>query len=475
MIPVATLALLASRAKSGFAFSSLRPVGGGSLSRFCLCLWTPCCVCGRSVRRRSPAARPPRLFGCLRPPLLEITLPGWGDSSRPPSPGSSAGLGGEHGEVKDTDAPSDCDSDGVVTRADSSDTPRYGRCGRDVLPPRPRLAPEGMAADPSAPLEIEAWRAGGDLIDVIRATGLRDGWTGDEIRLAQAKVRTAAGRKRPPKWLHSLERATEWVAAAPYPSPVADARMPTWAKGLLLARVSCAPAAAGLVRGPIQRPPGEPPLGGPSRAGSGPAGLKRKRELGVSESDASAASAETARVGCRGSGCALAGRVYGVAPVDGIRVKSESPTPSLISGEDSVATGFSGEEGDDDGTCLCPGWAVKRRPSHLVVTSAYEGDDLTGAFWAAASPGEGVAMRVVDQPADTAVDSFVGGEGGTPPTPAAASSASQPSAWRVTDAVGPRLVARVDDVDEADLPPGPRYAHPWPLPEAPMGPRETAT
>ena len=98
--------------------------------------------------------------------------------------------------------------------------------------------------DPSTSPVDEAWLAGGDLVDVIRATGLRDGWTEDEILWAQAKVRSAAARKRPPNWLHCLERATEWVDLAPLPSPVADARMPSWAKGFLLARVSRVPSSA---------------------------------------------------------------------------------------------------------------------------------------------------------------------------------------------------------------------------------------
>ena len=81
-------------------------------------------------------------------------------------------------------------------------------------------------------------------MDVIRATGDRDGWTEEEVRRAQAKVTAASSRKKPPSWLHYLERATEWVDVAPLPSPVADARMPPWARDLLLARVSRVPRAA---------------------------------------------------------------------------------------------------------------------------------------------------------------------------------------------------------------------------------------
>ena len=172
---------------------------------------------------------PPDQSDAGGPPLLAITLPDWGVPPGPPLPIPWAKWEGGRGEVLDTDVPSDCDSDGVVTHTDSCDSSctavaRSPR-GRRAAPPRPYLDPGGLAADPSASLAGEAWLAGGDLIDVVRATGFRDGWTEDEILRAQAKVRSAAARKRPPNWFHCLERATEWVDVAPLPSPVADARI----------------------------------------------------------------------------------------------------------------------------------------------------------------------------------------------------------------------------------------------------------
>ena len=94
-----------------------------------------------------------------------------------------------------------------------------------------------------------------------------------------------------------------------------------------------------------------------------------------------------------------------------LEVKVESPSYSPVPGEDSVATDYSGWE-DEGGTYLCPAWAIKRRLLHLVYTSAYQGDDCTGAYWASASPGDGVAMRVVARLADTASDSVRDDDGG---------------------------------------------------------------
>ncbi len=68
-----------------------------------------------------------------------------------------------------------------------------------------------------------------------------EGWPTEEVWRAQAKVREAGQRKVPPKWLRYLERTTHWVDTAPLPSPVGDARMPGWARGVLLAKVSRAP------------------------------------------------------------------------------------------------------------------------------------------------------------------------------------------------------------------------------------------
>ena len=83
-------------------------------------------------------------------------------------------------------------------------------------------------------------------------------------------------------------------------------------------------------------------------------------------------------------------------------------------------------------------------------------------------------MRVVDKPANTAVDSLAGDGEETAPTPGAASSTSGPPAQRGTDAVGPRLWVGAGDVEGASLPPDPQGGHLWPLPGTPMGRRETA-
>ena len=113
-------------------------------------------------------------------------------------------------------------------------------------------------------------------------------------------------------------------------------------------------------------------------------------------------------------------------------------------------------------------------PPHLVYTSAYRGDDLTGAFWASASPGEGVAMRVVAGLADTVVDSLAEDDEGATPTPGAASSGCGAPARRGTDAVGLRLWVESGEADQTSLMPGPLDGHLRPFPGTPMGPRETA-
>ena len=133
--------------------------------------------------------------------MLAITLPDWGDPPEPPAPVPWAKWGGGHGDVLDTDVPSDCDSDGAVTHTESCGSSctavaRSPRSGRDTAP-CPYLDPGGPAIDPSTSPVDEAWLAGGDLVDVIRATGLRDGWTEDGILRAQAKVKSASARKRP--------------------------------------------------------------------------------------------------------------------------------------------------------------------------------------------------------------------------------------------------------------------------------------
>ena len=157
------------------------------------------------------------------PPLLAITLPDWGVPPGPPVPIPWAKWEGRHGEVLDTDVPDDCASDGGITGTESCDTSvtavdRSPR-GEDGSGPRPFLDPGGPAADPSISPVDEAWLAGGDLVDIVRATGCRDGWTEDEVMRAQAKITSASARKRPPRWLHCLESATKWVDVAPLPSP----------------------------------------------------------------------------------------------------------------------------------------------------------------------------------------------------------------------------------------------------------------
>ena len=328
--------------------------------------------------------------------------------------------------------------------------------------------------DPSASPADEAWLAGGDLVDVIRATGFRDGWTEDEVLRAQAKVRSASARKRAPDWLHCLERATEWVDVAPFPSPVAEARMPSWAKDFLLARVSRAPSSSRLEWAQTRRPSGGPAPGTPPQAAPGVGGLKRKRERGGSSHDSPDVPAASTRVGLRVRGAASVGPMDGGVSAPHLRVKSESPSYSPISGEDSVATGHSGEEDDDDGTYLCPRWAIKHRPPHLVYTSAYQGDDLTGVFWADASPGERVAMRVVPGLADTAVDSSAEDDEGATPSPGAASSRCDAPAQRGSDSVGFRLRLEAGDAGPTSLAPASLGGRLRPFLETPMGLRETA-
>ena len=290
---------------------------------------------------------------------MAITLPDWGVPPGPPVPIPWAKWEGRHGEVLDTDVPSDCASDGGVTGTESCDTsytavarsPRGG----DGTASRPYFDPGGPAVDPSTSPVDEAWLAGGDLVDVVRATGLRDGWTEDEIVRAQAKITLASARKRPPDWLCFLERATEWVDATPLPSPVAEARMPSWAKDLLLARVSRVPSSARLEWAPPRRPCDEAAPDTPPHATLGTSGLKRKRELGERGPDAPAPPASSGHAGLRSRETASDGPVACGTPGARLRVKDESPSYSPVSGEDSVATGYSGQEDDDDGTYFCPG------------------------------------------------------------------------------------------------------------------------
>ena len=113
-------------------------------------------------------------------------------------------------------------------------------------------------------------------------------------------------------------------------------------------------------------------------------------------------------------------------------------------------------------------------PIWSTPTPTYQGDDLTGAFWADASPGEGVAMRVVAGLADTVVDSLAEDDEGATPAPGAASSGCDAPARRGTDAVGFRLRVESGEADQTSLTPAPLDGHLRPLPGTPMGLRETA-
>ena len=355
------------------------------------------------------------------PPLLAITLPDWGVP-----PGSSIPIPwaiwrGQHGEVLDTDVPDDCTSGGGVTETESRTSAVTGEelCSRSDggSSPRPFLEPGGAAVDPSTSPVDGAWLAGGDLLDVIRATGDRDGLIEEEVRRAQAKVTAGSSRKKPPKWLHYLERATEWVDVAPLPSPVAGARVPPWARDFLLAQVLRVPRAA-LLAGPgsmrLCRSPG---LRSPIRFLGEPGGLKRKRGFG--EADDGCPAVPTLLAPMEPEECDAhspasdVGVARGALPFVMVETPSWFPAP----GEDSFVSDYSSGE-DEGGTYLCPAWAIKHRIPHLVHTSAYEGDDCTGAYWADGSSGDGVAMRIVRRPAGSAVDPVTDedGDDSFPPT-----------------------------------------------------------
>ena len=182
MIPAAIPVLLWLRAMSGFGATSWRPMRRGQpLTPGSL----PVC----------PLLSQPTLDALAEPrhpiPLTGLLLVGppcW----RSPCRNGAAKWEGGHGDVLDTDVPSGCNSDGAVTHIETCGSSctaiaRSPRAGRDTAP-RPYLDPGGPAVDPSTSPVDEAWLAGGDLVDVIRATSLRDGWTEDEILRAQAKV-----------------------------------------------------------------------------------------------------------------------------------------------------------------------------------------------------------------------------------------------------------------------------------------------
>ena len=179
------------------------------------------------------------------------------------------------GDALDTDVPGSSTTGAATSRATSTESARTDPPGppgdgggADWIPrgpdgrptywssPPPDLSPAGEA-------RRLARRGSGDLLDVIAATGDREGWPTDEVLRAQAKVREAWQRRVPPKWLDCLEKATRWVDTGPLPSPVAEARMPEWARPVLLARVSRIP------RGylPEGDASGEPRASGGARGG----------------------------------------------------------------------------------------------------------------------------------------------------------------------------------------------------------------
>ena len=229
-------------------------------------------------------------------------------------------------------------------------------------------------------------------MDVVRATGDRDGWTEDEVRRAQAKITSASARKQPPRWFHFLERATKWVDVAPLPSPVTGARMPLWAKNLLLARVSRVPSAAKLAWAGLWDPCDAPKSRSPTSAASPPGGLKRKRELGEGAGTVPGTSAPPIPAGLFGPGVPPGGPLPDGVHDDPLEVKVESPSYNPVPGEHSVASDYSGGE-DEGGTYLCPAWAIKHRLPHLIYTSAYQGDDCTGGLRTGPVPARGKESR----------------------------------------------------------------------------------
>ena len=132
-----------------------------------------------------------------------------------------------------------------------------------------------------------------------------------------------------------------WVNVAPLPSPVAEARMPPWARDLFLARVSRVPRAALLAAtGPVSSS-GSPGLGGSPRPLGGPGGLKRKRELGEPDGGSPAAPTLPALVESWGGALLVHGprvrRLLGVAfhrsrsnPPVAFRYRARIRLPPLI-------------------------------------------------------------------------------------------------------------------------------------------------
>ena len=261
--------------------------------------------------------------------------------------------------------------------------------------------------------------------------------------------------------------------AAPLPSPVAGARMPPWAKGLLLARVSRVPSAARLVGAGSEGPCEPPGPRSPSPSTYVPAGLKRKRELGEGAGTIPEDPIPPAPVELLGPGASVGGPSLGDVRDSFQKVKAESPSYTLVPGEDSTASDYLGGE-DEGGTYLCPAWAIKHPILHLVNTSACQGGDSTGAYWASASPGEGVAMRIVTKPADTAIDLATDDDAGGTPSPGAGSAGVGAGVGRGVDVVGFRPHGDREEAWRLAVPPSPSERRRRLPPGFPMGLRGTA-
>ena len=249
--------------------------------------------------------------------------------------------------------------------------------------------------------------------------------------------------------------------------------MPPWAGDLLLARVSQIPRAA-LLAGPgpvrLRRAPG---LRGAPDLLSGSGGLKRKSE--PEEAEGGCPAVPTPPPPMESEECDARSPASGAGTAEGAlrSVKNESPSWSTIPGKNSFASDYSGGK-DDDGTYLCPASAIEHPIPYLVYTNAYEGDDCMGAYWAAANTGDGVAMRIVEGPAGTAVDPMTDGDGEDSLPPTADYGDGGAGGPRGADDVGlcpHRLHGDSGSPAVPPLPPDRRGRSP---PGTPMGPRETA-
>ena len=154
-------------------------------------------------------------------------------------------------------------------------------------------------------------------------------------------------------------------------------------------------------------------------------------------------------------------------------VKVESRSRVVIPGEGSFASDYSGG-GDEGGTYLCPAWAIKHPIPHLIYTSAYEGDGCTGAYWADADPGVGVAMRIVKRPAETAVDPVSDEDGDSSLPLAAVYGDGRTGDPQGTDDVGLCPHRFHEELGCPVVPPFPPDRQRRSPPRTPVGLRETA-